>query len=179
MHTGRTQSDDRSRDQGDTSMTPYSKVTSTPLQARGEAYNRSPPFGLQKEPALPTLGLQPPDSERINSCCLSHSVLWCFVPAAPGTEDRWPERRPRWLRLELFWLQGGHSCHEQDGTRFVHRTHLGSERVLAGNDVGQRTLQPRALLTWVSSSVTSKFSLFRCLFTNVMRDCQGKETWGP
>lgn len=33
----------------------------------------------------------------------------------------------------------------------------------------------RSLPTWVSRSVTSKFSLFRCLFTNVMRDCQSRE----
>lgn len=60
---------------------------------------------------------------------------------------------------------------EQGGTGLAHMAHPGSENwPKMGTHASTQTL-----LTWVSSSVTSKFSLFKCLFTNVMRDCQGRE----
>ena len=98
---------------------------------------------------------QPHTPRRPGTCSLQGwegMNVMCFAPTAPGRKDSRSEgRRGR------LGLQGGHSCQT--------------------NEVSCDVLMVpprRTQLTWVSSSVTSKFSLFRCLFTNVMRDCRGK-----
>ena len=53
------------------------------LQAKEKGLNRSFPCGPQRKPNLPAprswTQIQPPDSEKINVCCLSHqSVVCCY-----------------------------------------------------------------------------------------------------
>lgn len=133
-------------------------LTSEPVNVTfsGSSHSRTPP----KEAARPMWvwdsSLQ--DGEDENVCGSSRSVC--------GTRFQQPQEAMTEGPREG---QGGRSLSDQqDGARLLCAPHGIGE--LAEN------MNPRTLLTWVSSSVTSKFSLFKCLFTNVMRDCEGKDT---
>lgn len=152
------------------------QVTSKPPEARGGARDRLPLSASD--------GASPGDA---GTCCPQTVRKQTSAVSAAGRGALL--RQPRGSEAEGLGEAGGRRWGHLGCRAGVAATGEVAPGSLTGPPWGQGErwlpatqdrgpfVQPRTPLTWVSSSVTSKFSLFRCLFTNVMRDCQ-RDTGG-